>query len=50
MEMGGHLHGIHYRFLKISKQHASIMALVERLRKVAHFIAVKYTNSDSEVA
>ena len=37
-------------FLRTSKQHDSIMVLVERLNKVAQFIVVKYTNSATEVA
>ena len=36
--------------LRTSKQHDSIMVLVDMLSKVTHFIAVKSTNSASEVA
>ena len=35
---------------RTSKQHDSIMVVVDRLSVVAHFIAVKSTNSASEVA
>jgi len=37
-------------FPRTSKQHDSIMVLVDRLRKVLHFIIVKSTISISEVA
>ena len=35
---------------RTSKQHHFIMVVVDRLRKVAHFIVVKSTNLASEVA
>jgi len=35
---------------RTSKQHDSIMIVVDRLSKITHFIAVKSTNSASEVA
>ena len=35
---------------KIVKQHDSIMVVVDRLTKVAHFIPVKSTSSSSDVA
>ena len=37
-------------FPRTSKQHDAIMVVIEMLRKVAHFVAVKSTNSSSEVA
>ena len=37
-------------FPRTSRQHDSIMVVVGRLRKVAHYIVVKYTNLASEVA
>ena len=37
-------------FPRTSKQHDSIMVVVDRLSKVDDFIVVKYTNSASEVA
>eukprot|EP00253_Pinus_taeda_P005955 PITA_05955 len=37
-------------FLRTYRQHDSIMAVVGRLTKVAHFILVKYTYSTSDVA
>ena len=37
-------------FPRTFRQDASIMVVVERLTKVAHFIIVKYTNSASEIA
>lgn len=37
-------------FLRISKQHDSIMVVVDRLAKVAHFIPMKSTDLASEVA
>ena len=37
-------------FPRTSRQHESIMVVVDRLSKVAHFIVVKSTNSASEVA
>jgi len=37
-------------FLRTSKNHDSLMVLVEKLSKVSHFIAVNSTNSISEVA
>ena len=37
-------------FQRTSKKHDSIMTMVGILRKVTHFITVKSTNSDSEVA
>ena len=36
--------------LRKSRQRDSIMVVVEKLTKVAHFILVKSTNLDSEVA
>jgi len=50
VEMGGHFHGFHYRFTRTSRQHDSIMVVVDRLTKVAHFILVKSTYSTSDVA
>jgi len=35
---------------RTSRQHGSIMVVVDRLRKVAHFIPVKNTYSNSKVA
>lgn len=37
-------------FPRISRQDDSIMVVVDMLRKVAHFITVKFTNLASEVA
>jgi len=37
-------------FLRTLRQHDSIMVVVDRLSKVAHFIVVKFTNLASEVA
>lgn len=37
-------------FQKTSRQHDSIMVVVNKLTKVAHFIPMKSTNSNSEVA
>ena len=37
-------------FLKTMRQHDSIMVIVDRLTKVAHFIRVKSTFSASDVA
>jgi transposase InsO family protein len=48
--MGGHFHGFHYSFRGHLRQHDSIMVVVDRLTKVAHFIPVKSTYSASEVA
>ena len=36
--------------LRTSRKHDSIMVVVDRLSKVAHLIAMKSTNSASEVA
>ena len=35
---------------RTSKQHDSIMVVVDMLNNVVHFILVKYTNSSSEVS
>ena len=43
VEMGGPFHGIHYRLSRTSRQHDSIMVVVDRLTKVGHFIVVKST-------
>ena len=48
--MGGQFRGFHHRLSRTSRQHDSIMVVVDRLAKVAHFILVKSTNSASEVA
>ena len=37
-------------FSRTSKPHDSVMVMVDRLSKLAHFIVVKFTNSASEVA
>ena len=37
-------------FPRTSKKHDSIIVLVDRLSKVAHFIAVKSTNLASEIS
>jgi len=37
-------------FMRTLRQHDSIMIVVDKLSKVAHFIGVKSTNSSSEVA
>lgn len=50
MEMGDYFHGFHYKMLRTSRQHDSIMVVVDRFGMVAHFIVVKSTNSTSEVA
>ena len=36
--------------LRTSRQHDSIMVVIDRLMKVAHFIPVKYTYSNNDVA
>ena len=36
-------------FPRTSKQHDSIMVVIDKLRNMSHSIAVKSTNSDSEV-
>ena len=36
-------------FFRTSKKHDSIMVVVDKLRKVAHFIAVNSTNLDIEL-
>jgi len=51
MEMGVHLHGFHYRYSEErERQHYSIMVMIDKLSKVAHFIRVKNTCSTDEVA
>ena len=47
--MGGHFHGLHRSFDRTSRQHGSIMVVVDRLTKVAHFIPMKTTYSDKDV-
>lgn len=37
-------------FPKTSKQNDEIMVVVDKLSKVAHFVAVKSTNSNSDIA
>lgn len=37
-------------FMKTVRQHDSIIIIVDRLKKVGHFIAMKYTFSASDVA
>jgi len=36
-------------FHKTSKRHDTIMILVDNLSKVGHFVAVKFTNSSSDI-
>lgn len=49
MELGGIFHGFHHNFPKSTRQHDSIMVVVDRLTKVAHFILVKTIYSASDV-
>ena len=49
MEVGVNFHGFHHNLMRTSRQHDSIMVVVDRLKKVAHFIVVKSTYSASEV-
>ena len=50
MEMGGNIFGFYHRFSFDSKQHHSIMVVVDKLSKYAHFIPVKSTYKVVNVA
>ena len=50
LEMGGQFNGFHYSLLRTSRQHDSIMVVVDRLKKLAHFILVNSTYSVNDVA
>jgi hypothetical protein len=49
MEVGSGDHGFYYRISRTSKQHDSIMVLVEKLTKSTHFISLKTTHKAADV-
>ena len=49
--MGSYFHGFYYRILPMTwRQHDSIMVVVDKLTKVAHFIPVKSTHKMDGIA
>ena len=49
MEMGIYFHGFYYEMMTW-RQHDSIMVVVDKLTKVAHFIPVKSTHKTDYIA
>jgi hypothetical protein len=47
MDMGSHVHGLHYR---TTKQHDAIMVVLEKLSKPTHFIPIKSSYKAIDVA
>jgi hypothetical protein len=50
MEMGRGNNGFYHRIAITSKQHDSIMVVVDKLTKAAHFIPLKTTHREADVA
>lgn len=49
MEVGGSPNVFHRRISKKTKQHDAIMVMVDKLRNVAYFVAVKSNNFSSDI-
>ena len=50
MEMGSYFHGFYYRISNDLETHDSIMVVVDKLTKAAHFIPVKSTYETGDIA
>ena len=50
MEMGSYFHGFIIGLLMTWRQHDSIMVVVDKLTKAAHFIPVKSTHKMDDIA
>jgi hypothetical protein len=47
--MGSDRHGFHHRLPRTNKQHDSIMVVVEKLTKAAHFVPVKTMHTTTNI-